>query len=228
MRARWIVAVILGVVPAASASAQQSHLDTRRQIEQLAATFSERYNKQDAGAVAGMFTKDAVRVTSGVSAPSVGPQAIEKTFKTQFESGFRHIDLVVDQVSPFGTDAAITVGTYQITGRGQGGPLKVDGRWTEVEVREGGVWKIRHSTVVPKIEPNPVTPRIEATLVIPRLEANSITPRTEGDSVSPRVAANSATPEASPIAPRSEAKQGRPEPTIEATASRKAGEPIMA
>ena len=137
----------------------------------LAATFSERYNKQDAGALANMFTKDAVRVTSGNSAPSVGPQAIEKIFKTQFESGFRHIDLEIDQVSPFGTDAAITVGRYEITGRGQDGPLKVDGRWTEVEVREGGVWKIRHSTVVPKIEPNPI---------IPRMEANSITPRTEG------------------------------------------------
>ena len=185
MRSRWIVAVILGIVPAASASAQQSHLDTRRQIEQLAATFSERYNKQDAAAIASMFTKDAVRVTSGISGPSVGPQAIEETFKTQFESGFRHIDLVIDQVSPFGTDAAITVGTYQISGRGQGGPLKVDGRWTEVEVREGGVWKIRHSAVVPKIEPNPITPRMEAISVIPRLEA--ITP-----SVSPRITANSA------------------------------------
>ena len=62
MRARWVVAVILGIVPVASASAQQSHLDMRRQIEQLAATFSERYNKQDASAVASMFTKDAVRV----------------------------------------------------------------------------------------------------------------------------------------------------------------------
>jgi hypothetical protein len=75
------------IVPLASASAQQSHLDTRRQIEQLAATFSERYNKQDGGAIASMFTKDAVRVTSGVSAASVGPQAIEETFKTQFKSG---------------------------------------------------------------------------------------------------------------------------------------------
>jgi uncharacterized protein (TIGR02246 family) len=257
MRSRWIVAVVLAIVPSASASAQQSHLDTRRQIEQLAATFSERYNKQDAAAIARMFTKDAVRVTSGISGPSVGPQAIEETFKTQFESGFRHIDLVVDQVSPFGSDAAITVGTYQITGRGQGGPLKVDGRWTEVEVREGGVWKIRHSAVVPKIEPNPITPRMEAISVIPRMEANSITPRTEGDSVSPRmeaisviprveansitprtgddslsprIAASSATPgiEASPIAPRLEAKHERPAPTIEATAPRKAGEPIMA
>jgi uncharacterized protein (TIGR02246 family) len=153
MRAGWIVAAILGVLPAASASAQQSHLDTRRQIEQLAATFSERYNKQDAGAIAGMFTKDAVRVTSGSSAPSIGPQAIEKAFKTQFETGFRHIDLVVDQVSPFGTDAAITVGTYQITGRGQGGPLKVDGRWTEVEVREGGVWKFAIQQLCRRLSP---------------------------------------------------------------------------
>src|SRR6478735_8407008 len=257
MHPRWIFAVILGTFPAAAASAQQSHLDMRRQIEQLAATFSERYNKQDAGALANMFTKDAVRVTSGVSAPSVGRQAIEKIFKTQFESGFRHIELVIDQVSPFGTDAAITVGRYEITGRGQDGPLKVDGRWTEVEIREGGVWKIRHSTVVPKIEPNPiisrveansatpgieaspitprtevasVSPRIAANSVIPGIEASPIAPRTEGDSVSPRMAARSIIPgiEASPIAPRLEVKQARPAPTTEAVAPRETGEPIMA
>ena len=257
MHPRWIFAVILGTFPAAAASAQQSHLDMRRQIEQLAATFSERYNRQDAGALANMFTKDAVRVTSGNSAPSVGPQAIEKIFKTQFESGFRHIELVIDQVSPFGTDAAITVGRYEITGRGQAGPLKVDGRWTEVEVREGGVWKIRHSAVVPKIEPNPIAPRMEvnsvtpgieaspitprtesdlvspriaANSVIPGIEASPIAPRTEGELISPRIAANSVTPgiEASPIAPRLDAKQARPAPTTEATAPRKAGEPIMA
>ena len=247
MDRRWIFAVILGTFPAA-ASAQQSHLDMRRQIEQLAAIFSERYNKQDAGALANLFTKDAVRVTSGNSAPSVGPQAIEKTFKTQFESGFRHIELEIDQVSPFGTDAAITLGRYEITGRGQNGPLKVDGRWTEVEVREGGVWKIRHSTVVPKIEPNPIIPRVEpnsitprtegdsvrariaANSIIPRMEANSITPRMEVNSITPRIEANPVTSgiEASPIAPRLDAKQVRPAPTTEATAPRDAGEPIMA
>jgi hypothetical protein len=35
MHSRWIFAVILGTFPAAAASAQQSHLDVRRQIEQL-------------------------------------------------------------------------------------------------------------------------------------------------------------------------------------------------
>ena len=109
-----------------------------------------------------MFTKDAVPVTSGNSAPSVGPQAIEKIFKTQFEIGFRHIDLVIDQFRHSERILRSRLADRN-TGRGQDGPLKVDGRWTEVEVREGGVWKIRHSTVVPKIEPNPIVSRVEAT-----------------------------------------------------------------
>ena len=52
--------------------AQQSHLDTRHQIEQMVATFSERYNEQDAAAIASMFTKDAARVASAATAPRRG------------------------------------------------------------------------------------------------------------------------------------------------------------
>jgi Domain of unknown function (DUF4440) len=117
-----------------------------------------------------------------------------------------------NQVSPLGTDAAITVGAYQITGQGQGAPLKVDGRWTEVEVREGGVWKIRLSTLLPKIEPNAITPRIEANSVTPRVEANSVTPRVEANSVTPRIEANSVTPriEANSVTPRTEANSVAP------------------
>jgi hypothetical protein len=48
MRARWIISAILVILPAGSPSAQQSHLDTRYQIEQTAATFADHYNKQDA------------------------------------------------------------------------------------------------------------------------------------------------------------------------------------
>ena len=64
MRSHWIVAAILAVFPAASSFAQQSPLDMRKQVEQMTATFSERYNKQDAAALATMFVKDAVRVSS--------------------------------------------------------------------------------------------------------------------------------------------------------------------
>ena len=128
MRSGLDFVVVLSIVYSASATAtaQQSHLDTRGQIEQLAATFTDRYNKQDAGAIASMFTKDAVRVTSD-SAASVGPRSIEESLETQFKIGFRHIDLAIDQVSSLGTDAAITVGAYQTTGQGQGGPAEDGG-----------------------------------------------------------------------------------------------------
>jgi len=162
MRSHWIVAAILAVFPAASSFAQQSPLDMRKQVEQMTATFSERYNKQDAAALATMFVKDAVRVSSTDGAASTGPQAIAESFKTQFKLGFNHIDLIVDQVSPLGTDAAVTTGRYQTTGRGEGGLLRVEGHWTQVEVREAGAWKIRLLTVAPKTEPNAVTARTDA------------------------------------------------------------------
>ena len=117
MRARWIISAVLVILPAGSPSAQQSHLDTRYQIEQMAATFAEHYNKQDAAALASMFTKDALRVSSDGTAVSAGPQAIEESFNTQFKAGLAHIELVVDQVSPLGADAAVTIGKYQLTGQ---------------------------------------------------------------------------------------------------------------
>jgi uncharacterized protein (TIGR02246 family) len=137
----------------------------RKQVEQMTATFSERYNKQDAAGLATMFVKDAVRVSSTDGAASTGPQAIAESFKTQFKLGFNHIDLIVDQVSPLGTDAAVTTGRYQTTGRGEGGLLRVEGHWTQVEVREAGAWKIRLLTVAPKTEPNAVTARTDAVAV---------------------------------------------------------------
>ena len=171
MRSHWIVAAILAVFPAASSFAQQSPLDMRKQVEQMMATFSERYNKQDAAALATMFVKDAVRVSSTDGAASTGPQAIAESFKTQFKLGFNHIDLIVDQVSPLGTDAAVTTGRYQTTGRGQDGLLRVEGHWTQVEVREAGAWKIRLLTVAPKTEPNAVTARTDAVAMsVPRAE----------------------------------------------------------
>ena len=171
MRSHWIVAAILAVFPAASSFAQQSPLDMRKQVEQMTATFSERYNKQDAAGLATMFVKDAVRVSSTDGAASTGPQAIAESFKTQFKLGFNHIDLIVDQVSPLGTDAAVTIGRYQTTGRGEGGLLRVEGHWTQVEVREAGAWKIRLLTVAPKTESNAATARPDAVAMsVPRAE----------------------------------------------------------
>jgi uncharacterized protein (TIGR02246 family) len=132
---------------------------TRQGIEKFVAGFAEQYSKQDATVLASEFTKDAVRVAPGTTA--VGPQAIEDVFRTQFKVGFNHLDLTVDQVSPLGADAAITTGKYRATGQGQSGPLRAEGLWSEVEVREGGGWKIRALTVVPN--PPPQSPATSGT-----------------------------------------------------------------
>ena len=61
----------------------------------------------------------------------------------------------------------------------------MEGRWTEVDVREGGVWKIRLSTFTPK-DPDAINPRIEA---------NSINPSTDGNLINSRIEANSIHPD---------------------------------
>ena len=162
MRSRWIIAAVFAIAPLTSSYAQQTHPDARQQIEQLAKTFNERYNKQDATALASMFTKDAVRVSPGVGAVSIGPQAIEELFKTQFTLGLSRIDRVIDQVSSLGPDAAIAFGVYQVSGKGQNGAVKTEGYWSEIDVREGDVWKIRLLTVIPKSAPAAVALAVPA------------------------------------------------------------------
>jgi ketosteroid isomerase-like protein len=216
MRSHWIVAAILAVAPAASSFAQQQQPDMRKQAEQMTATFSERYNKQDVGAIAGMFRKDAVRVSSADGATSTGPQAIAESFKTQFKLGFNHIDLIVDQVSLLGADEAVTIGRYQTTGRGQGGLLRVEGHWTQVQVREAGAWKIRLLTVAPSAEANAVTPPSEAAAMsAPRAE-----PAAASVSRAEAVAANAPRVDAAPMnGPRKEAAAVASAPRAEAVAA---------
>jgi hypothetical protein len=44
-------------------------------------------------------------------------------------------------------------GEFHLGGQGQNGPTKLDGRYTAVDVREGGTWKIRLFTAVPIAPP---------------------------------------------------------------------------
>jgi hypothetical protein len=41
------------------------------------------------------------------------------------------------------------IGEFHLSGQGDNGPTKLDGRYTAVDVREGGTWKIRLLTAVP-------------------------------------------------------------------------------
>ena len=84
-----------------------------------------------------------------------GPQkSVEQYYQNALnelhKTGFNHQDIALEDVWSLGPDAAISMGEYHISGRSQNGSvLESNGRWTAVEVREGGAWKIRLLTAFP-------------------------------------------------------------------------------
>ena len=142
MRAYQIVPIIV-IVLALPASAQQS--DRSLRLESVVSSYAENFNKQNASGIAGLYTKDGMLVSPA------GPQkSVEQYYQNAFKTGFNHQDIVLEDVSSLGPDAAISMGEVRISGRSQNGSvLESNGRWTAVEVREGGAWKIRLLTAFP-------------------------------------------------------------------------------
>ena len=144
MRSVSIMSIVAAVVLATSVSAQQIDQNTRQQIEQIRAGFEKGYEKQDAAGIAGLFAKDGVLIAAIGKHVYRGPQEIEQFYQDLFKAGFNHTEGKLDEVTPLGSDLVIMgIGEYHVSGQGQNGPLKVDGHYSAVYVREGGVWKIR-------------------------------------------------------------------------------------
>lgn len=147
MRSSIIVAfATLGLIT--SASAQEIDQNTRQQIERIAAAYVENWNKHDAAGVAGLYAKDGVLVTA-TGAVRSGSQEIEQAYQGAMKMFPQHNGQTIEQISPLGNDADIRIGQFHLSGEGPNGPTKLDGRYTAVDVREGGTWKIRLLTAVP-------------------------------------------------------------------------------
>ena len=146
MRYSIIVAfATLGLIT--SASAQEIDQNTRQQIERIAAAYVENWNKHDAAGVAALYAKDGVHVSAnGVMS---GPQEIEQAYQSAIKTFPQHNGQPIEQISPLGNDAVIRIGQFHLSGEGPNGPTKRDGRYTSVDVREGGTWKIRLLTSFP-------------------------------------------------------------------------------
>ncbi len=142
-----IVLVFAALSLITSASAQQIDQNTRQQIERITGEYVENWNKHDAAGIAALYTKDGVQVTAaGVRS---GPQEIEQAYQSAIKTFPQNNGKTIEQISPLGNDAVILIGQFHLSGQGQNGPTKLDGRFTEVDVREGGTWKIRLLTAVP-------------------------------------------------------------------------------
>ena len=149
MKIRLVVALAgLAMSFALPAFAQQKNtVDPKieQQIRILAAKYDEAINKQDAAAVAALYTQDGVWVTHDGSFH--GRQAIEKTYANYFQhwrsinnvSTVDRLNAVGNEVRAFGTWSS----AFQDT---NGAPRKDRGHYRWLLVRKGDIWKIHTNT----------------------------------------------------------------------------------
>jgi uncharacterized protein (TIGR02246 family) len=117
-----------------------------QQIRERSKKYDEAFNKNDATAVAALFTEDALQVTpEGLYS---GRQAIEKRYAEQVFHrlhGNNHV-IKTDQVIAVGNEVC-SVGEWSCTVQDQSGStIQVHGYYTDVNFREGDTWKVRIST----------------------------------------------------------------------------------
>jgi uncharacterized protein (TIGR02246 family) len=117
-----------------------------QQIRERGKKYDEAFNKNDAAAVAALFTDDALQVAP--EGAFSGRQAIEKRYAEQaFQR--RHCKNHVqktNQVIAVGNEICST-GEWSCTAQDQsGGTIQVQGYFTDVNFRDGDTWKVRIST----------------------------------------------------------------------------------
>jgi uncharacterized protein (TIGR02246 family) len=153
MKIRLVVALVgLAIGFAVPAFAQQKETvdpQIAQQIRALRIKYDEAFNKNDAAALAALYTEDAVEVTD--EGPIYGREAIEKHFADVFKQVHvsNHLGKV-DQYSPhiIGPGNEIWAnGEWSLTFQGKsGGPIQAKGYWSAIDTREGDTWKIRIHT----------------------------------------------------------------------------------
>lgn len=151
-KAPWFVCVsaLLCVIVALFAPALADDADLKKQVEQGNSAFMKSFNSMDVAGLAAMYATGAVIVIPE------GPRTdVVQLYEGMFKTGFNHAEITVDQVWPLGSDAALGMGKYRVTGKSrEGGPIEAAGLWTATYVREGGKWKTRMLSALPQ-QPSP-------------------------------------------------------------------------
>jgi ketosteroid isomerase-like protein len=147
---RWRYFLCLSLV-AFSTVAAKADQNIKQKVEQIAAAYADSFNKHDGAGIAAQF------VNGGIHVNPAGPRTdIAEFYQGAFKAGFDHEEITVDQAWPLGSDAAIAMGSYRLTGKNQSGaPLEAGGLWTATYVTDGGKLKIRLLSAMPKPPPPP-------------------------------------------------------------------------
>src|SRR5271165_3959623 len=116
-----------------------------QQIRALASKYDEEFNRNDAAAVAALYTEDAVYVAH--HGTFHGRQVIEKTYANYFQHwhSINHVS-TVDRVIAVGIDVR-AFGTWSSAFQDTNGARRKDrGHYRWPLVRKGNTWEIRTNT----------------------------------------------------------------------------------
>jgi uncharacterized protein (TIGR02246 family) len=116
-----------------------------QQIRALEMKFDEAFNRSDVGALAGLYTEDAIRVTP--HGTFSGRQAIAKDYAEHFQR-YQSNNYVRkgDRVNAVGNDV-LASGKWSCAFHETDGRYKhIDGHYSAVWVPEGDTWKTRRAT----------------------------------------------------------------------------------
>jgi ketosteroid isomerase-like protein len=124
------------------------HDDLRHEVEAIGSAYSEHFNRQDAAGIAALFADGGVHINPA------GPRTdIAEFYRGLFKAGLNFQESSVDEVCPVGAEAAVAIGQFRTTGTDQSGALiEIKGFSTATYVREGGKWKIRMLSAIPKLQ----------------------------------------------------------------------------
>ena len=143
-----LVGVTIGfALPAYAQQKDVADAQTTQKILAILKAYTEGMNNNDGAAVAALFTRDAVFVTT--EGPIIGRQAIQKWYTDLFHSWHpknRITKLDSNALHLIGTagNELWATGEWGETGQGKNGePLPIKGYWSMIYVREADDWKIR-------------------------------------------------------------------------------------
>jgi uncharacterized protein (TIGR02246 family) len=146
MKIRWLSALAaLAVGFAVPAVAQEQNTvdpEVRQQIEAAVTKYEDAYNKNDAVAIAALYTADAVEVfeKDAAGGSASGREAIEKRYADHFASNPSKLSLKLVQVYAIGDDVCAVSEFSRRFRSGKGYNAKIF-------VREADEWKIRMAYV---------------------------------------------------------------------------------
>jgi ketosteroid isomerase-like protein len=144
-----VASILSIIIVSLSVPALADDAELKKEMDQMNASFMESFNKHDAAGIAANFATNAIAVNQFGPHPN-----ITEYYEGIFKLGTLQEETTVDQVWPLGSDTALGMGTFRITGNLQNGAaVNSSGFWTATYVREGGKWKVRMLSGISKPPP---------------------------------------------------------------------------